>query len=666
MKKAFAVFMTVCLCALFVPQAIVQSGHALAASKKGEEFVPDELLVQFRKDADESEINDAKARIAALTKRELREGNGGKGRLELESIRGGVTVADAIALLKDHPAVEIVEPNWIYRHAAVSNDPFYVNNQLFGMYGDLTTPANQFGSQAGEAWAAGFTGSNGVIVGVIDEGIDLNHPDLAANIWTNPFDPVDGIDNDGNGKIDDVHGWDFANNDNTIFDGAAGSTVDQHGTHVSGTIGGVGGNGIGVAGVNWNVTIISGKFLGPNGGTTADAVSAVDYFTDLKTRHGMNIVALNNSWGGGGFSQALADAITRAAKADILFIAAAGNGDVFGRGLNNDTTASYPSNYNTTVGSATEPAASYDSVIAVAAIDSTGAKASFSNYGATTVDLGAPGVAVNSTTPGNTYSSFSGTSMATPHVTGAAALYASINPGSSALAIRNAILDAARATPTASMAGITVTGGRLNVGGFAPVGPPPLPPAAPAGLSATAVSSNQINLAWADNPDETGYKVERCTGSAATCLSFTQIGQTGANVTSFSDTTAAASTTYTYHVIASNAGGASLPSNPAEATTPAPPPVPADPSGLTANGVSRTQVNLAWTDNSANEDGFKIERCTNAGCTNFAQVATVGANVRTFSNTGLVRRTTYRFRVRAFNASGNSGYSNIADGTTTR
>ena len=151
----------------------------------------------------------------------------------------------------------------------------------------------------------------------------MHHEDLAANIWTNPYDAADGVDNDGNGYVDDVRGWDFDGNSNNITFGGA---TDDHGTHVAGTIAGVGGNGKGVAGVCWSgVKLISGKFLGRSGGTTANAIKAVDYFTDLKTRHGLNIVATNNSWGGGGFSQALQDAIGRANTANILFIAAAGN-----------------------------------------------------------------------------------------------------------------------------------------------------------------------------------------------------------------------------------------------------------------------------------------------------------------------------------------------------
>jgi subtilisin family serine protease len=198
-----------------------------------------------------------------------------------------------------------------------------------------------------------------------------------------------------------------------------------------------------VVGVNWNVTYVSAKFLGRNGGTTANAVKAVDYITGLKTRHGLPVVATNNSWGGGGYSQALADAISRANTRNILFIAAAGNS-----GANTDSTPHYPSSYN------------LPNVISVAAIDKLGARASFSNYGASSVDLGAPGVGVWSTTAYNTYSSYSGTSMATPHVTGAAALYASTHPGASAAQIKNAILSSA--IPTSSLSGRTLTGGRLD------------------------------------------------------------------------------------------------------------------------------------------------------------------------------------------------------------
>ncbi len=422
-------------------------------------YVPGEVLVKFKSGA--AAGSRSRSEVLSLIGAQILETISTPA-IEMEKARGVATgdlvlvssaleTMDAINVLKNHPDVEYAEPNWIYTHFATSNDPYYTNGSLWGMYGDATSPANQYGSQAGEAWAAGNTGSNTVWIGIIDEGYMYTHEDLAANAGTNPGEIAgNGVDDDGNGYVDDVYGWDFAGNNNTVFDG----TGDDHGTHVAGTIGAVGGNSKGVVGVVWSVKLMNAKFLGSTGGTTANAIKAVDYFTDLKLRHNINLVATNNSWGGGGYSQGLYDAIERANQAGILFIAAAGNST-----NNNDTNPSYPASYNNT------------NIIAVASIDSNGSISSFSNYGATTVDLGAPGRGIYSTVPAKSrgriisaYASYSGTSMATPHVTGGAALYAASHPGATASQIKNAILNSV--VPTSSLNGKTLTGGRLNVSGF--------------------------------------------------------------------------------------------------------------------------------------------------------------------------------------------------------
>ena len=437
------------------PSAVTsQTASADAASEQGRAHMPNELLVKFKAEVSEEAKSNVLAKIGGkvaekiLTKA-MEDANDEEGILV---VRTPLVALEAMNKVKGGLEIEFAEPNYIYQHAATSNDPYYTSNYLWGMYGDRTSPVNQYGSQAGEAWTAGHTGASTVYVGIIDEGVMVKHEDLAANIWTNPYDPVNGIDDDRNGYIDDVNGWDFAANNNSVFDG----TSDDHGTHVAGTIGAVGGNGKGVAGVNWKIKMISAKFLSSTGGTTTGAIKAIDYITDLKKRHGLNIPATNNSWGGGGYSQALKDAIDRANAVNILFVAAAGNGGSDGVGDNNDSTPNYPSNYTSA------------NVIAVAAITSSGAKSSFSNYGATTVDIGAPGSGIYSTLPGSNntsaYGSYSGTSMATPHVTGGVALYVSTHPGLTAAQIKSAILNSK--VSTSSLSGRCVTGGRLNAGAF--------------------------------------------------------------------------------------------------------------------------------------------------------------------------------------------------------
>ena len=279
------------------------------------------------------------------------------------------------------------------------------------------------------------------VVAIIDSGIDVSHPYLAANIWTNPGEVADnGVDDDRNGYIDDIHGWNFVDNTPNVQDGYG------HGTHVAGIVAAAGTAGVSTAGIGWNVSLMALKFQDNTGlGFTGAAIAGIQYATMMRRDFGINVVVINNSWGGTtGFSTMLQDAIRVAGEAGITFVVAAGNS-----GADNDAVARYPSGYD------------LPNVIAVAATGSTGALAGFSNYGATTVDLGAPGTAIYSTLPGGRYGSLSGTSQATPHVSGAVARLAAAKPGISVAEVRTALFASVDKLP--DLAGRVVTGGRLNV-----------------------------------------------------------------------------------------------------------------------------------------------------------------------------------------------------------
>ncbi len=439
------------------------------------DFVPGEILVQYGPDMTpemRAQIRPSGAVVLETIHTAMMQ-RSGAGVIEQIKLGPNTSVADAVTLFSQQNGVVVAEPNYVYDLTVISNDPLYTNGSLWGMYGDDASispgvPANGFGSQAEKAWNNDQTGSSNVYVGIIDTGIQWNHPDLSDNMWTNPFDPVDGIDNDGNGYIDDSQGWDFARNDNSIFDNPSD---DSHGTHVAGTIGGTGGNSTGVAGVNWDVTMIPLRIFYPF--SMNQTIKAYDYLTDLKIRHRLDVVASNNSWRGYGYSALLHAAINRGAKADILMVGAAANDS-----NNNDTNPAYPASYNTlnnavdpSTGNIVETAATYDGVISVAAIDSNGNMAGFSNFGATSVDIGAPGVGIVSTYPTNTYNSLSGTSMAAPHVAGAAALYKSVHASATAKDIRSALLQGAR--PTSSLTNRVATGGRLDVAAALAIPPKP-------------------------------------------------------------------------------------------------------------------------------------------------------------------------------------------------
>ncbi|MCE9685729.1 S8 family serine peptidase [Shewanella sp. AS16] len=423
---------------------VVSTAPVQAKVANGHEYIKDSMIVVFKDNATESERMSARRLVRGTMRDANADGVDDKfsrllnGKLARLSLRSGSNVEQAIKMISQHPAVKYAEPDYLIRAIGTPDDPDFVS--LWGMHN-----TGQNGGTAGadidavEAWDI-TTGDASVVVGVIDTGVDYNHPDLAANIWTNPNEiPGNGIDDDGNGVIDDVHGYSAVNNNGDPMDG------NGHGTHVSGTIGARGNNGVGVVGVNWDVSIVACQFLDAGGsGSTADAIACIDYMTDLKLNHGVDIKATNNSWGGGGFSQALKDAIESAGDAGILFFAAAGNDAV-----DNDANPHYPSSYDS------------DAVMSIASTDRNDNMSSFSQWGLTSVDMGAPGTAILSTTPGNTYSTYSGTSMATPHMTGAAALVWSINPDLSPLEMKQLLMDSGDAN--AALTGKTVAGTRLNL-----------------------------------------------------------------------------------------------------------------------------------------------------------------------------------------------------------
>lgn len=402
----------------------------------------DSIIVKYKKNASPEMRKQArslvKAKISDLNNDEIDDNFTSlfSGRLAKFKI-SGMSAKEAIERLKSHQAIEYVEPDYRVSIANATNDPRF--EDLWGLNNEGQTGGTVDADiDAPEAWSIS-TGSRDIVVGVIDTGVDYSHPDLAANAWVNSGEIAgDGIDNDGNGYIDDVHGI------NAITD--AGDPMDDegHGTHVSGTIGASGNNGVGIVGVNHDVSIAGCKFLAADGtGSTSGAIKCIDYMVGLKNS-GVNLRVLNNSWGGGGYSQALADAITASEQADILFVAAAGNDAV-----DNDVNPHYPSNYEN------------DNVLSIASTDSRDNMSGFSQWGLTSVDMGAPGSAILSTIPGGGYASYSGTSMATPHVAGAAALVLSVNPDLTSLELKELLMSSGDAN--AALNGKTVAGTRLNV-----------------------------------------------------------------------------------------------------------------------------------------------------------------------------------------------------------
>lgn len=400
---------------------------AAAAQKKAERYVANEVLVKFKPNQTKAFRSQVAGRIHSSIAEQL--GDLGWVRVKL---RAGQTVNDAMAAFGKMVDVEAVQPNYFYHIQSTPNDALW--SDLYGMV-NISAPA---------AWDL-TTGDSSVVVADIDTGLDYTHEDLMANAWTNPGEiPNNGIDDDGNGFVDDYYGYDFRYNDPDPMD------ENGHGTHTAGTIGAVGNNSIGVAGVCWHVKLMGIKIYSAttDDSTSAMVINAYNYVRMMKNR-GVNIRVTNNSYGGCpetcGDDIAVKDAIDALGDLGVLNVFAAGNS-----GTNNDVSPFYPASYDS------------PSILSVGGSDQNDNH--IFNYGATSVDVAAPGSIIKSTVPfalqPAKYWNLSGTSMSAPHVTGAAALLAMYNPALSAASIKATLINSADVLP--QFAGLNRAGGRLN------------------------------------------------------------------------------------------------------------------------------------------------------------------------------------------------------------
>jgi subtilisin family serine protease len=588
-------------------------------------YDPYTVLVRFRADASEA-ARDAAVQLVGGTVLE-------RYTLvpDLMQIEVSGSVETAITKLSQLKSVEYAEFNYVlHADALIPNDPGF--SQCWGMLNTGQTinsvPVDPgvagADARATDAWSV-RTGDPSFVIAVIDSGTLVTHPDLAANIWVNPGEIAgNGIDDDANGFIDDVNGWDFFSRDNNPSD-------PGHGTHTAGTIGAVGNNGIGVAGVAWQCKIMPVRFLGPAGGLLTDGILAIQYVA------GKGVKVSNNSWGGGPFMQSLFDAIAATRAIGHVFVASAGNNS-----QNSDLFPAYPAAYN------------LDNIISVAATDNNDGRASFSNYGPISCDIGASGVNILSTYDVG-YAYMSGTSMAGPHVAGAVALVYMQNPTFTYAQVKNQILATSR--PVASLSGLCVTGGVLNIAAALGVVAPPVnraPVVTITSPTAGAAFSTGTAITF------TGSATDAEDGDRTASLVWTSNlqGQIGVGATFIVSNLAAGTHTITARAT-DTAGLAGTLTRSISVTAPV---APTTPTGLRLTRTVNT-VSVSWTDRSNNESGFQIRREQRVAGVwmNIITVGSVAANIVSFLNTG-VPTGEYRYSVRAVNgvtASVWTGWSSI-------
>ncbi|MDS0528039.1 S8 family serine peptidase [Clostridium sp. SHJSY1] len=593
-----------------------------------------EFIVKFKESVNiESSNNkeDKKAKqnkeIEALEVEVLSNKDLGNG-LKLVKYKGKKTPKELEKMVKANSSSEIeyIEPNYILTASDIESswvpkDTYY--NNLWGMKN--TGQAIQYqngipGIDIGAEKAWDITkGSSNVVVAVIDTGVDYTHPDLSNNIWKNTKEiPNNYIDDDQNGYIDDVNGWDFYNSDNSPMDD------NGHGTHVSGTIA-ASGNGAGVIGVAPNVKIMPLKFLNSVGkGYLADVLNAINYANKMGAK------ISNNSWGGTVYSQALYDAVSNYGG---LFIAAAGN-----LGTDNDSAGTYPASFN------------LPNIISVASVDNRGSLSSFSNYGASSVDVAAPGEDIYSTEPYNTYGYESGTSMATPHVSGIAALLLSVNPSNTTANIKDSITKSV--VKLSNLNGKVATGGMVNAYEAIKKN---IPVAMPTNVIATSTGNSSIAINWGAVTGANGYEVYRL-GSNGT---YGYIANTTS--TSFTNIGLNSGTAYSYKIRAYRIVGTvkiySDFSTVASAQTAL-----AVPLNLTAISANYNSIKVSWgTVTGAN--GYEVYRLGSSGT--YGYIANTTST--SFINTGLNTGTAYSYKVRAYKIIGGIKiYSNFSAAISTK